>query len=138
MDVYVEPFVPARRFVVIGATPVAEALARLARTMRARLLRREQARRRGRRLDIRRTIHRNVSKGGTPVDLVWRRRKTKPLRLVVLLDTSGSMAGRSIRQAREALTLALSRLTPQDRFNVIEFNSYAQALFTEPQPPEQV
>jgi uncharacterized protein len=65
--------------------------ARLARTMRARLLRREQARRRGRRLDIRRTIHRNVSKGGTPVDLVWRRRKTKPLRLVVLLDTSGSM-----------------------------------------------
>jgi uncharacterized protein len=65
--------------------------ARLARTMRARLLRREQARRRGRRLDIRRTIHRNVSKGGTPVDLVWRRRKIKPLRLVVLLDTSGSM-----------------------------------------------
>ena len=65
--------------------------ARLARTMRARLLRREQARRRGRRLDIRRTIHRNVSKGGTPVDLVWRRRKVKPLRLVVLLDTSGSM-----------------------------------------------
>jgi uncharacterized protein len=64
---------------------------RLARTMRARLLRREQARRRGRRLDIRRTIHRNVSKGGTPVDLVWRRRKIKPLRLVVLLDTSGSM-----------------------------------------------
>src|SRR5262249_27913012 len=65
--------------------------ARLARTMRARLLRREQARRRGRRRATRRTIHRNVSKGGTPVDLVWRRRKTKPLRLVVLLDTSGSM-----------------------------------------------
>ena len=65
--------------------------ARLARTMRARLVRREQARRRGRRLDIRRTIHRNVSRGGTPVDLVWRRRKAKPLRLVVLLDASGSM-----------------------------------------------
>jgi uncharacterized protein with von Willebrand factor type A (vWA) domain len=65
--------------------------ARLARTMRARLVRREQARRRGRRLDIRRTIHRNVSRGGTPVDLVWRRRKVKPLRLVVLLDASGSM-----------------------------------------------
>jgi uncharacterized protein with von Willebrand factor type A (vWA) domain len=65
--------------------------ARLAKTMRARLVRREQARRRGRRLDMRRTIHRNVSKGGTPVDLVWRRRKIKPLRLVVLLDASGSM-----------------------------------------------
>ncbi len=65
--------------------------ARLARTMRARLVRREQARRRGRRLDLRRTIHRSVSHGGTPVELVWRRRKIKPLRLVVLLDASGSM-----------------------------------------------
>jgi uncharacterized protein with von Willebrand factor type A (vWA) domain len=65
--------------------------ARLARTMRARLVRRQQARRRGQRLDIRRTIHRSVSKGGTPLDLVWRRRKVKPLRLVVLLDASGSM-----------------------------------------------
>jgi uncharacterized protein with von Willebrand factor type A (vWA) domain len=65
--------------------------ARLARAMRARLVRRAQPRRRGQRLDIRRTIHRSVSKGGTPVDLVWRRRKVKPLRLVVLLDASGSM-----------------------------------------------
>ena len=64
---------------------------RLAHRMRARLVRREQARRRGRRLDLRRTIHRNISHGGTPIDLVWRRRKVKPLRLVVLLDGSGSM-----------------------------------------------
>ena len=64
---------------------------RLARVMRARLVRREQIRRRGRRLDLRRTIHRNVSHGGTLVDLAWRRRKVKPLRLVVLLDASGSM-----------------------------------------------
>ena len=65
--------------------------ARLARVMRARLIRREQIRRRGRRLDLRRTIHRNVSHGGTLLDLAWRRRKIKPLRLVVLLDASGSM-----------------------------------------------
>jgi uncharacterized protein with von Willebrand factor type A (vWA) domain len=64
---------------------------RLARRMRAKLVRREQARRRGRRIDIRRTIHRNISHGGTPVDLVWRRRKPKPLRLIILLDASGSM-----------------------------------------------
>jgi len=68
-----------------------ELAARLARTMRARLIRREQVRRRGRRLDLRRTIHRNISHGGTPVELAWRRRKIKPLRLVVLLDASGSM-----------------------------------------------
>jgi len=69
-----------------------ELAARLARTMRARLVRREQVRRRGRRLDLRRTIHRNVSHGGTPIDLAWRRRKIKPLRLVILLDASGSMS----------------------------------------------
>jgi uncharacterized protein with von Willebrand factor type A (vWA) domain len=66
--------------------------ARLARVMRARLVRREKIRRRGRRLDLRRTIHRNISHGGTLIDLAWRRRKIKPLRLVVLLDASGSMS----------------------------------------------
>jgi len=65
--------------------------ARLAQAMRTRLTRREQARRAGRRIDLRRTIHRSIAHGGTPLELVWRRRKTKPLRLVVLLDASGSM-----------------------------------------------
>ena len=65
---------------------------RLARRMRARLVRRERPRRHGRRLDLRRTIHRNISHGGTPIELVWRRRKVKPLRLVILLDASGSMS----------------------------------------------
>jgi uncharacterized protein with von Willebrand factor type A (vWA) domain len=69
-----------------------ELAARLARVMRTRLVRREQIRRHGRRLDLRRTIHRNVSHGGNLVELAWRRRKIKPLRLVVLLDTSGSMS----------------------------------------------
>jgi uncharacterized protein with von Willebrand factor type A (vWA) domain len=66
--------------------------ARLSRVMRARLVRRERVRRRGRRLDLRRTIHRNISHGGTLLDLAWRRRKIKPLRLVFLLDASGSMS----------------------------------------------
>jgi uncharacterized protein with von Willebrand factor type A (vWA) domain len=80
---------------IVDPAEVAQAhllAARLARVMRARLVRREQVRRRGRRLDLRRTIHRNVSHGGTPVELAWRRRKSKPLRLVVLLDASGSMS----------------------------------------------
>ncbi len=71
----------------------AHALAeRLAHRMRARLTRRDRARRRGRRIDLRRTIHRSISHGGTPVELVWRKRKEKPLRLVMLLDASGSMS----------------------------------------------
>lgn len=66
--------------------------ARLARAMRARLTRRDRARRRGYRLDLRRTIHSSISHGGAPVSLVRRQRKEKPLRLVVLLDASGSMS----------------------------------------------
>ncbi len=69
-----------------------DAAARLARAMRTRLTRRDQARARGERLDLRRTIHANISHGGVPIDLVRRRRKDKPLRLVVLLDASGSMS----------------------------------------------
>jgi uncharacterized protein with von Willebrand factor type A (vWA) domain len=66
--------------------------AQLAKTMRTRLTRRDLARRRGYRLDLRRTIHSNISHGGVPISLVRRQRKQKPLRLVVLLDASGSMS----------------------------------------------
>ena len=64
---------------------------RLARVMRSRLSRRERARARGRRIDLRSTIRRNIAAGGTLLDLRLRQRKAKPLRLVVLLDASGSM-----------------------------------------------
>jgi uncharacterized protein with von Willebrand factor type A (vWA) domain len=66
--------------------------ARLARTMRTHLTRRDLARRRGYRLDLRRTIHSNISHGGVPISLVKRQRREKPLRLVMLLDASGSMS----------------------------------------------
>ena len=66
--------------------------ARLAKTLRTRLTRRDLARRRGYRLDLRRTIHSNISHGGVPISLVKRQRKEKPLRLVMLLDASGSMS----------------------------------------------
>jgi uncharacterized protein with von Willebrand factor type A (vWA) domain len=69
-----------------------EVAARLAKTMRTRLTRRDLARRRGYRLDLRRTIHSNISHGGVPITLVKQQRKQKPLRLVVLLDASGSMS----------------------------------------------
>jgi uncharacterized protein len=68
------------------------AAARLAKIMRTRLTRRDLARRRGYRLDLRRTIHSNISHGGVPISLVKRQRKEKPLRLIMLLDASGSMS----------------------------------------------
>ena len=49
--------------------------------------------------------------------------KRLPRELILVIDTSGSMGGESIRQARAALDLALTQLQPQDRFNVVEFNS---------------
>ena len=54
--------------------------------------------------------------------------------VVFVLDTSGSMAGASIRQAKNALEIALARLAPGDRFNVVEFNSTAQMLYADAQP----
>jgi uncharacterized protein with von Willebrand factor type A (vWA) domain len=69
----------------------AELAERFARVMRTRLTRRERARRRGRRLDLRATIRLSIAHGGEPLDLKFRRRKIKPLRLVALLDASGSM-----------------------------------------------
>ncbi len=54
--------------------------------------------------------------------------------VVFVIDTSGSMGGASIRQARAALQLALERLAPTDWFNVIAFDSTTRALFPESQP----
>ncbi len=56
-----------------------------------------------------------------------------PRELIFIIDTSGSMSGTSIRQAKDALVLALDRLKPSDRFNIIEFNSTASELFNQSQ-----
>ena len=60
-------------------------------------------------------------------------KRVLPRELVFVIDTSGSMAGESIRQARSALQAGLQTLTPRDRFNVIRFNSQAHALFMQPE-----
>jgi Ca-activated chloride channel family protein len=57
-----------------------------------------------------------------------------PREVVFVIDTSGSMSGSSIAQARDALELAIARLSEQDSFNVVEFNSYAKALYNEARP----
>ncbi|XP_052747597.1 inter-alpha-trypsin inhibitor heavy chain H4 isoform X7 [Bicyclus anynana] len=47
-------------------------------------------------------------------------------KVVFVLDTSGSMAGRKIEQLREAMIAILSDLNPHDFFNIVEFNSYVK------------
>jgi Ca-activated chloride channel family protein len=51
-----------------------------------------------------------------------------PLEMLFLMDRSGSMAGTSIEQAREALLQALDRLRPDDRFNVVAYDHGFHAL----------
>ncbi|HKR78898.1 MAG TPA: marine proteobacterial sortase target protein [Nitrospira sp.] len=60
--------------------------------------------------------------------------RTPPRETIFVIDTSGSMAGTSIEQAKAALVLALGRLTSEDRFNVIQFNSATHVLYSELQP----
>jgi Ca-activated chloride channel family protein len=60
--------------------------------------------------------------------------RSQPRELIYVIDTSGSMAGQSIEQAKAALKDALGRLTGADRFNVIEFNSTTSSLYATPMP----
>lgn len=53
--------------------------------------------------------------------------------LLFIIDTSGSMQGTAIEQAKASLTYALNQLTPADNFNIIEFNSDYSLLFARPQ-----
>jgi uncharacterized protein with von Willebrand factor type A (vWA) domain len=74
--------------VLAEAARIAE---RLARAIRDRRSRRRRAARRGDALDLRRIARRSLARGGEPIDLVHRRRPERPMRIVALLDVSGSM-----------------------------------------------
>jgi Ca-activated chloride channel family protein len=54
--------------------------------------------------------------------------------LIFVLDTSGSMEGESIIQAKEALIMGITQLSQHDRFNIIEFNSHAQKMWLSAKP----
>jgi Ca-activated chloride channel family protein len=58
-----------------------------------------------------------------------------PREVVFVIDTSGSMEGTSIREARAALRQGLDFLDPHDRFNLVRFDSEAELLFRESVPP---
>lgn len=55
--------------------------------------------------------------------------KRPPREIIFVIDNSGSMSGASMRQAKEALLLALDRLEPGDKFNVIRFDDTHELLF---------
>jgi Ca-activated chloride channel family protein len=53
---------------------------------------------------------------------------------VLIIDTSGSMEGAKITQARQALLLALDKLRPTDTFNVVRFATSTSSAFPESVP----
>lgn len=55
-----------------------------------------------------------------------------PKEIVFVLDTSGSMSGRPIEKAKEALNLSLDGLYPDDTFNLITFSGDEHVLFDQP------
>lgn len=55
--------------------------------------------------------------------------KVLPREIIFVIDSSGSMQGVAMRQAKASLLKALQYLTPKDRFNIIEFDSDMYTLF---------
>lgn len=51
-----------------------------------------------------------------------------PKDIAFVVDTSGSMAGDKLKQARTALSFCLNTLEPGDRFQIIRFSTEAEAL----------
>jgi Ca-activated chloride channel homolog len=55
-----------------------------------------------------------------------------PKDVTLVLDRSGSMAGEMIRQARAACVDIIQRLGPEDRLNVMIFDTNVESLFPKP------
>src|SRR5688500_10004442 len=51
--------------------------------------------------------------------------------VVFVLDTSGSMSGKKLEQAKNALVFCIQNLNDEDRFEVIRFSTETEALFRE-------
>ena len=63
-----------------------------------------------------------------------RHRTAMAREVIFVVDTSGSMGGVSIEQARASVAQALQQLRTQDYFNIIEFNSRHRSLYRRPMP----
>src|SRR6185312_3299907 len=77
----------------------------LIKRMSLRVSRRLKIMKAGRQIDLRRTIRKNISRGGDPIELSFKKRKLQQSRLVIVLDVSGSMNPYSLFLLRFAYAL---------------------------------
>ncbi len=63
--------------------------------------------------------------------------KTQPREMIFVIDSSGSMSGDSMQQAKQGLYYALTQLGNEDTFNIIDFDHDANKLFDEAVPATQ-
>ena len=63
--------------------------------------------------------------------------KRAPMEMIFVLDCSGSMSGKPIEKAKQAITRALKKLQPGDTFQVIRFSNSASQLGPAPIPATQ-
>lgn len=61
-----------------------------------------------------------------------------PREVIFVIDTSGSMSGESMQQAKFALSSAIDNLTINDTFNLIDFDSTANMLWPQSRPVQQI
>ena len=72
----------------------------------------------------------------TPPSVEQAEQKPPPREVIFVIDNSGSMGGTSITQAKASLIYGLSRLQPNDRFNVIRFDHTMDMLFNDSVPAD--
>ncbi len=58
----------------------------------------------------------------------------RPMEMVFVIDCSGSMEGRPLAQAKQAIATALGLLNPEDTFQIIRFSEDASQFGREPVP----
>jgi Ca-activated chloride channel homolog len=64
----------------------------------------------------------------------WKQEQTAAKSMTFILDTSGSMAGDKIKQAKAALEYNLNQLSPQDSFHLISFSDTVEPFSNKPMP----
>lgn len=72
-----------------------------------------------------------------PPEIDWNTKTTLPKEMIYVIDTSGSMSGGSMPQAKKALLMGLSKLKSDDWFNIIQFNSYTEAFSKQALPARE-